>query len=305
MTIALGYNPDVQFAPFYVALNKGYYAKEGLDVTFKHGIVPDLIRLLGTGSDVNFAVASGDEIIPAHLEGIPVIYVMTWYRQYPVAAASIAGKGPTLMKPADLKGHTVGVPGPYGSTYTGLLELLKAGGLTLNDITLKTIGYTQVESLTSGQVDVAMVYNTNEVVQLRNQGWNVSTLNVSDYAKLASNGLVTNQKTFSSDPTLVARVVRATREGIRDTLKDPAGAFNEALKEVPDAGGANKDAQMKVLEESVKLMQANDPAGAHNPIGWTDVTTWSDSQDFLFDAGIIKNKGRIQEMFTNRFAFDD
>src|SRR5215510_3548306 len=44
VTIALGYNPDVQFAPFYVALNKGYYAKEGLDVTFKHGIVPDLIR---------------------------------------------------------------------------------------------------------------------------------------------------------------------------------------------------------------------------------------------------------------------
>src|SRR5215210_1158538 len=33
VTIALGYIPDVQFAPYYVALNKGYYAAEGLDVT--------------------------------------------------------------------------------------------------------------------------------------------------------------------------------------------------------------------------------------------------------------------------------
>src|SRR3954449_6776955 len=68
VTIALGFTPDVQFTPFYVALNKGYYAEEGLDVTFKHGVVPDLIRLLAAGDqDINFAVASGDEIIPARL----------------------------------------------------------------------------------------------------------------------------------------------------------------------------------------------------------------------------------------------
>src|SRR6478672_8253108 len=56
ITIALGYDPNIQFAPFYVALNKGYYKAAGLDVTFKHGIVPDLIKLLGAGSEgVNFA----------------------------------------------------------------------------------------------------------------------------------------------------------------------------------------------------------------------------------------------------------
>src|SRR5205807_1285434 len=45
VTIALGYIPNVQFAPFYVALNKGYYRDEGLDVTFQHGIVQDLLRV--------------------------------------------------------------------------------------------------------------------------------------------------------------------------------------------------------------------------------------------------------------------
>lgn len=303
VTIALGYNPDIQFAPFYVALNKGYYKELGLDVTFKHGIVPDLIKLLGSGDEgVNFAVASGDEVIPARLQGIPVIYIMTWYRQYPVAAVSINGKGPTLKSPADLKGRSVGVPGPYGSNYTGLLALLKAGNLTLNDIQMKSIGFTQVENLVQGQVDTAMVYAANEPVQLRNQGYDVSTLNVSDYMQLASNGLITNENTFKNTD-LVSRVVRATEKGIEDTIKDPEGAFQSSLTQVPQAGGTNKNVQMKVLQETIKLMQAKsgDPAAQH-PVGWTDLQTWSNTQDFLYDSKIITKKGNIQDMFSNQFV---
>lgn len=303
VTIALGYLPDVQFAPFYVALGKGYYRDEGLDVTFKHGIVPDQIKLLGGGEEgINFAVASGDEIIPANAQEIPVIYVMTQYRQYPVAAASIVGKGPTLKSPADLKGRTVGVPGQYGSTYTGLLALLKAGGLTTDDIKLETIGFTQVESLAKGQVEVAMVYAANEPVQLRSMGNEVSTLMVSDYAKLASNGIVTNRQTFRDNPQMVARVVRATQKGIQDTIANPAQAFDEALKQVPEAGGANKERQMKVLEETIKLLQPKEgDTAAGWPTGWTDVEVWAATQDFLFDSKLIPRKGQVQEMFSNRF----
>ncbi|HYP18517.1 MAG TPA: ABC transporter substrate-binding protein, partial [Chloroflexia bacterium] len=84
VTIALGYVPDVQFAPFYVALQKGYYRAEGLDVTLRNGIVQDLVGELGMGANnVNVAAVSGDELIPARIAGVPVKYVMTWYRQYP------------------------------------------------------------------------------------------------------------------------------------------------------------------------------------------------------------------------------
>jgi NitT/TauT family transport system substrate-binding protein len=304
VTIALGFTPDVQFTPFYVALNKGYYAEEGLDVSFKHGIVPDLVRLLAAGDqDINFAVASGDEIIPARLNDLPVLYIMTWYRQYPVAAVSIKGKGPDLKTPADLKGHTIGVPGTYGSTYTGLLALLNAGGLSLSDVQLKSIGFTQVESLTTGQVDVAMTYATNEPVQLRSQGTDVNTLMVADYAQLASNGLVTNLNTFKSNRPMIARLIRATQRGIKFTTENPTAAFNEALKQVPEAGGANKDKQLKVLEETIKLMKPreDDLQGLSHPIGWTDVQVWSDTEDFLFDSKIISKKAKVSEMFTNTF----
>lgn len=307
VNIALGYIPDVQFAPFYLALNKGYYKDEGLDVTLQNGIVTDLIQQLGQGANgVNFAVVSGDEIIPARLSGVPVDYVMTWYRQYPVAAAAIEGKGPTLKSPADLKGHKVGVPGPFGSTYTGLLALLKAGNLGESDIQLQNIGFTQVASLSAGQVDVAMVYAANEPIQLASTGLKVSTLKVADYAQLASNGLATNDKTLSENPGLVSKVVRATLRGIQDTIANPSEAFKETLKQVPEAGGANEALQLQILQETIKLMQANpnDPT-AKAPVpypGWTDEAVWNSTQDLLFDAKLITKKGDVKEMFTNQFV---
>ncbi len=304
VTIALGYIPNVQFAPFYVALEKGYYDAEGLDVTFQHGVVPELIKLLGEGSsDVNFAAVSGDEIIPARMQGIPVRYVMTWYRQYPVAAASIEGKGPTLNSPADLKGRTIGIPGPFGANYIGLQALLKSQNLTLQDVTVKNIEFTQVASLSEGLVEVAMVYAANEPVQLRSTGAKVSTLMVSDYVRLAANGLATNEKTLKENPDLVRKVISATIKGMQDTINNPEAAFAEAIKQVPEAGTpANKDLQLNVLRETTKLMQAkaDDPA-ASRPLGWTNPEVWTSTQDFLFDIGIITQKGKVEEMFTNEF----
>ena len=299
ITIGLGYKPDVQFAPFYVAANKGYYKAEGLDVTFQNGNVPDLMKVMAGGdASLQFVAASGDEVIPARVQGIPVLSVMTWYTQYPVAAASIVGKGPVLKKPEDLKGQTVGVPGPFGATYIGLQALLKAGGMTMDDVTIKTIGFTQVENLSQGQVDVAMVYAANEPVQLRSKNLEVSALMTSDYINLASNCLAASDKAVKENPELVRKVVRATLKGIQDTINDPKGAFEESLKQVPEAGSAeNRDLQMKVLEETIKLMQ---PA-ANQPLGWTDPELWSATQDFLLEAKLIPQEGDVNTMFTNEF----
>src|SRR5712692_1802600 len=64
VSIGLGYIPDIQFAPFYVAQSKGYYKAAGLNVTFHHGIVNDLIGSMVLGHD-NLVFASGDEELVA------------------------------------------------------------------------------------------------------------------------------------------------------------------------------------------------------------------------------------------------
>src|SRR5579884_1270113 len=64
VTIGLGYIPDPQFAPFYVAKTKGYYKAAGLNVTLDNGIVTDLIGSMIAGRS-NFVFASGDEELTA------------------------------------------------------------------------------------------------------------------------------------------------------------------------------------------------------------------------------------------------
>ena len=84
ISIGLGYVPDIQFAPFYVAKSKGYYTAAGLDVTFNHGIVPDLIgSMVAKKNDLVFA--SGDELLVARDKQVKAINVATIFQKYPVS----------------------------------------------------------------------------------------------------------------------------------------------------------------------------------------------------------------------------
>jgi NitT/TauT family transport system substrate-binding protein len=154
-----------------------------------------------------------------------------------------------------------------------------------------------------------MVYAANEPIFLEAGGMSVSVLRVADHMRLAANGLATNDQTIEADPDLVGKVVRATLRGIEDTITDPSGAYEIAMTYMPDAGGVSGGAgavkdekQLKVLQETVKLMQpmAGDPA-AGQPLGWTDAAVWNTTQDFLFEAKLIPQKGDVEEMFTNDF----
>ncbi|HJT57290.1 MAG TPA: ABC transporter substrate-binding protein, partial [Ktedonobacteraceae bacterium] len=84
VSIGLGYIPDIQFAPFYVAKTKGYYSAAGLNVTLNHGIVNNLLGDLALGHDT-FAFASGDELLVARSKNLPLIDVSTIFQKYPVS----------------------------------------------------------------------------------------------------------------------------------------------------------------------------------------------------------------------------
>ena len=60
--LAMGYIPSVQFAPFYVAVEKGFYREEGLEVKFRYGFESDLIKLVGS-NELQFMIGSGEEVI--------------------------------------------------------------------------------------------------------------------------------------------------------------------------------------------------------------------------------------------------
>jgi NitT/TauT family transport system substrate-binding protein len=298
VTLAMGFVPNVQFAPFYVALEKGYFAEEGIQLEFDYGWETDLLKLVGS-DELQFAIASGDQVILARGQGLPVVYVVNWYRRFPVCVVSLAETG--IQAPSDLVGMRVGTPALYGASYIGWRALLDSVGVDEVDVELIAIGYTQVAALSEGQVDAAICYAMNEPVQMQAAGQSIDIIYVADYANLVSNGLITNERTIQEFPGLVQGMVRATLRGLAYTLEYPGEAFDLSLGYVPEAASnAETEAiNRAILERSVEFWRT-DP----EELGLSDKAEWQIAQGVMRRMGLVDTEGDVTAMFTNQFAME-
>jgi NitT/TauT family transport system substrate-binding protein len=290
--LPLGYIPNVQFAPLYVAVEKGYFAEAGIQVEFDYSMETDITALVGA-DQLQFGVVSGDQVLLARAKGLPVVYVAAWYQQYPVSVAAKSTQA--LQTPADLRGKTIGLPGTYGANYIGLRALLHAGGLSESDVTLDSIGYTQVEALATDRDQAVSVYTNNEPLQLRAKGYEVTELRVADFVKLPSNGLITNEKTMAENPDLVRAMIGAILKGTADTIADPEGAYSVSLKYVENLAQADTAVQKQVLATTIELWKAE-------RLGISDVTAWENMQTVLLDMGLLEQQVDVSKAYTNQFV---
>jgi len=290
--LGVGYIPNVQFAPLYVAQAKGFYAEEGLDVALEYGFENDFVALTAQGKR-QFAVASGDQVILARAQGLPVVYVMKWYQRFPVGVMSPAKLG--IDSPKKLEGHSVGTPVLFGASYVGWKALVYAAKLDESAIRLETIGYTQAAAVSQGTVDAAVIYIANEPVQLTQAGTAVDVIQVSDYIDLVSNGLVTNETTIRDNPDLVRRLVRGTLRGLEYTLAHPDEAFAIARQAVPEITDKDVPTQRAVLDASLALWRTD-------RLGASDPQAWSDSAKFMLDTGLISSPVDVGKLYTNEFV---
>jgi NitT/TauT family transport system substrate-binding protein len=289
--LPLGYIPNIQFAPLYVAVDKGYFRQAGIEIEFDYSMETDAVALVGA-NDLQFAVVSGDQVLLARGQGLPVVDVLAWYQDYPVSVVSMVGQG--ILKPADLKGKHIGLPGLYGASYIGLRALLSTAGLKENDVTLDSIGFTQVEALVSNKEQAVVVYTMNEPVQLRALGYKIDEISVKDYAHLVSNGLITNETTISQNPDLVRRMNQAILKGIADTIANPDEAFQISLKYVEGLAQADQVIQKQVLATSIEFWKSDQ-------LGYSDPTAWQNTEQVLLDMGFLTKPLDVTQAFSNDF----
>lgn len=287
--VPMGFIADPQFAPLYVAAEKGYFAEEGLEIEFDYSFETDGIALVGA-NELPLAIASGEQVILGRAQQLPLVYVMEWFQQFPIAVVSKPEAA--IETPEDLVGRTVGIPGFFGASYVGYVGLLSAAGIEQEAVVAEDIGFTQVEALMADRVEAVVGYINNEPVQLAQQGIQPNVIEVATYIDLVANGVVTNEQTIAQNPELVRGFVHALLRGLADTLDDPDEAFEISKRHVEGL----QDDRRGVLEASLPLWRAE-------VLGLTEPSSWVQTQEILLQAGQLDQAVEdLEAAYDNRFV---
>ncbi len=292
ITLFMSYIPSVQFAPVYVAYERGYFRDEGISIEFENSFnEADGVDRIAI-NNLQFGIISGEQVILARGAEKPLVYVMEWFHRFPVGVVVPADSD--IDAPADLAGRTVSLPGFQGASYVGLRALLASADLDEDDLTLQEIGFAAPEFMCSRQVEAATVYIANEPLTINDQCYDVRVIEISDYANLVSNGLVTNEQTIRDNPELVRGMVRALWNGLVDTIADPEAAFELSLKHV-DLPDDQMATQRQVLLNSVELWRSDN-------LGTTMPEAWERTQQILLDTTLLQaSLSDLPAAYTNDF----
>ncbi|MDR1448627.1 MAG: ABC transporter substrate-binding protein [Propionibacteriaceae bacterium] len=275
--IGLTYIPNIQFAPFYVVDADG-----GLPagVTLRHhGSSEGLFTALASGEE-QFIVAGGDEILQARSQAVDVVAVAAYYRRYPVRLIVLADS--PIQSAADLEGHSVGLPGPYGENWFALVIAMKAAGLTDAEVTVKSIGYTQQAALVSGQVDAVVGFSNGDATAFAASGIPVRAIDLD--VPLVSICLATTGAYAAAHPETVKATVAALRAGLAATVADPRHALDVAGRYIPDFTDADARASAERVLAATTELFVDDAGSVDGPL---DPAQWEKMAAAMLDAGLV------------------
>ncbi len=263
VTLQLQWVTQAQFAGYYVALDKGWYAEEGLDVKILPG-GPDIMPVERVVSGASqFGTALLADLTVAVSQDKPVISLAQLQQHNGLVL--VARKASGITAPADFRGKRVGVW--LGSWEAQFDALVTQAGLTARDFTLVNQGFS-MDAFIRGDLDVASAMIYNEYHRVLEQGIPAEDLVVIDYQAYGlgfpGDTLFTSRKLLEQDPELCQQMVRASLRGWAYALEHPEEAVDIVMK-YDQTGTLERDHQIIMMQEIARLISV-----PGRPLGYTD-----------------------------------
>jgi NitT/TauT family transport system substrate-binding protein len=289
-------------APFTVALDKGYFKAEGLDVTIDPGAGSrEPISRIASGTydvgfgDVNSLVRFRDENPGANMKAVMMIY-----DRPPFAIIGRKSRGIGTAT-SSLQGKTFGAPAADGAF--AQWPIFKSVN-KIDDSTMKfeNVGFPVREPmLAQGEVDAVFGFSMSSYINLKSRGVPVEDIVVllmSDYGvDLYGNAIIVSETFAKEKPDAVKGLLRAILKGLHDTVKDPAAAVDSVIK--------RNDAVKKEVElERLKMALEQNiltPWVKSNGFGGIDNERFARSLEQIGLTFKYKNKPKVEDVFTEEF----
>lgn len=282
------------FGPWMLALGRGYYAAEGLNVTFqaaKGGV--DVAKQVGAGN-APIGGGIGDTPIIVRDNGIPVKAVAVLGGSSLTQIVARADSG--IKGPADLKGKTITVLAYQDTTYYALLGALASVGLTKADVAAQAAGPQGVwQNFLAGQAD-AMAAVPDWIAIAQGQNIPLEIMPVEKYFPSMAQAIIASDEMIQKNPALIGKLVKATLKGLKDIMTDPAAAAVDYVKAVPQNAGKEK-----AMEATFKLYNQYVYPGQET-LGAMDTKRLEVVQKFYVDQGFVKGALPLDDLYTNQFV---
>jgi NitT/TauT family transport system substrate-binding protein len=302
LKFALDWKFEGPSAPYFVALDKGYYKAEGLNVSIDSGpgSVAGIARVAAGTYPIGFFDINSLARFRDQNPDRDVKAVLMVYDKPPFAIVSLAKSG--IGKPKDLEGKTLGAPAPDGA-FAQWKAFVKENDVDDSKVKIENIGFPVREPmLADGKVDAITGFSFSSYFNLLTKGIPESDIKVmlmSDHGiVLYGNAIMVNPDFAKQNPKVVAGFVRATIKGIIDTIKDPEGAIKSVMKR-------NETAEEKIELARLK-MSLNDnfvtPWVKANGVGGIDEQRMAKAIDQIAVTYEFKNaKPKPADIFTPEY----
>ncbi|HET7670971.1 MAG TPA: ABC transporter substrate-binding protein [Burkholderiales bacterium] len=298
---ALDWRFEGPAAPYLVAIDKGYYKAEGLNVTIDPGTgsVEGINRVASGAYDVGFADINILVKYRDNPRNLPVKMVMMVYDTPAFSIVTLKKTG--IAKPKDLEGKVLGAPAADGA-WAQWPIFVQANKIDASKVKVENIGFPVREPmLAQGKVDAITGFWFSSFMNLKAQGIpdnEIVVLHMRDWGlDLYGNGIIANPDFMRFNPKAVQGFVRATIKGIQETLRDPDAAIESVMKR-------NQIAKRDVELERLKLsLQKNfvSPDVKKNGIGAIDAKRLERSIEQIGLTFQYTNKPKAADIFTSQY----
>ena len=295
VTVRFTWKLKGEYAPLFVALEKGYYSAEGLDVQLSEGNgAQNVLKALAAGNE-KFGYGPAVAAARAVSQGLPVKVIALYQTSAPMAV--IAFPDTPLKGPKDLEGKRLAIS--VGETFGDMIRPFTR----INNVDLGKIQLIQMDAsarttqFLTRKVDVMSVYLSNELPQIEKRaGVKFNVVKVTDFGlNVLGSSMYVSNAFAEQKPDTVKRLLLATAKGYRDAMANPKEAAkimasHMAVPEQPD-----------VLEQQVEATVVTTNAPAEQPIGWQAEADWRANLDLLKETGDIDDVKPLNSYFSNAY----
>lgn len=264
-----------QHPPYYLGVDRGYYADEGIELTINEGRGSGpAVQLVGNGSDT-FGLADTGAVISGKAKGAPVVVLMSLFRTSNLGVTCRADA--EVDELTDLYGKKIAV------TAGDALHQMWPGLVAANNLDESQISLVFMDpaakpiAVLEGRTECLLGGVDDQAVIIEEQGTDVDIIRFADHGfNTLTVSVFTNEDVIEENPDLVRRFVAATERSWKAAMEDPDAAIAAAAKAKP---GINEDILRAQFMASLELLPP--PGGEEMPFGYAPPEYWEETLDIL------------------------